>query len=160
MNKNLRFHLFPKKRELKDQWIAKIRRNKGDYFGAALKPGNRNRNPELKNKAKRSSSNPQKLSCIFLICKRKRTIKNVLKLLIKESPVFQCQCSCNFSFLVRAMDIRTLSIVRHISDNLILNTGKMTKTCLLVTATLLSDLHAICQSFNLGFVPLRYRTNQ
>ena len=31
-NKNLRFHRFPKKRELKDQWIAKIRRDEGDYF--------------------------------------------------------------------------------------------------------------------------------
>ncbi|RMX56915.1 hypothetical protein pdam_00024219 [Pocillopora damicornis] len=31
-NENLRFHRFPKKRELKDQWIAKIRRDKGDYF--------------------------------------------------------------------------------------------------------------------------------
>ena len=30
--KNLRFHCFPKKRELKDQWIAKIRRDEGDYF--------------------------------------------------------------------------------------------------------------------------------
>ena len=31
-NKNLRFHRFPKKRGLKDQWIAKIRRDEGDYF--------------------------------------------------------------------------------------------------------------------------------
>ena len=31
-SKNLRFHRFPKKRELKDQWIAKIRRDEGDYF--------------------------------------------------------------------------------------------------------------------------------
>ena len=31
-NKNLRFPRFPKKRELKDQWIAKIRRDEGDYF--------------------------------------------------------------------------------------------------------------------------------
>ena len=31
-NKNLRFHRFPKKRELKDQWIAKVRRDEGDYF--------------------------------------------------------------------------------------------------------------------------------
>ena len=31
-NKNLRFHRFPKKRELKDQWIAEIRRDEGDYF--------------------------------------------------------------------------------------------------------------------------------
>ena len=31
-NKNLRFHRFPKNRELKDQWIAKIRRDEGDYF--------------------------------------------------------------------------------------------------------------------------------
>jgi len=38
-------------------------------------------------------------------------------------------------FLVRALDIRTLSIVRH---NLILNTRKTTKVRLLVTATLLS----------------------
>jgi len=33
-SKNLRFHRFPKKRELKDQWIAKIRRDEGDYFTA------------------------------------------------------------------------------------------------------------------------------
>ena len=31
-SKNLRFHRFPKKRELNDQWIAKIRRDEGDYF--------------------------------------------------------------------------------------------------------------------------------
>ena len=31
-NKNLRFQRFPKKRELKDQWIAKIRRDEGGYF--------------------------------------------------------------------------------------------------------------------------------
>ena len=31
-NKNLRFHRFPKKKGLKDQWIAKIRRDEGDYF--------------------------------------------------------------------------------------------------------------------------------
>ena len=31
-NKNLRFHHFPKKRELKDQWIAKICWDDGDYF--------------------------------------------------------------------------------------------------------------------------------
>ena len=31
-NKNLRFHRFPKKRELKDQWIVKIRREEGDLF--------------------------------------------------------------------------------------------------------------------------------
>ena len=31
-SKNLRFHRFPKKRELNDQWIAKIRREEGDYF--------------------------------------------------------------------------------------------------------------------------------
>ena len=31
-SKNLRFHRFPKKRKLNDQWIAKIRRDEGDYF--------------------------------------------------------------------------------------------------------------------------------
>ena len=31
-NKNLRFHRFPKKKRLKDHWIAKIRRDEGDYF--------------------------------------------------------------------------------------------------------------------------------
>ena len=31
-NKNLQFHRFQKKRELKDQWIVTIRHNKGDYF--------------------------------------------------------------------------------------------------------------------------------
>ena len=31
-SKNLRFHRFPKKRELNEQWIAKIRRDEGDYF--------------------------------------------------------------------------------------------------------------------------------
>ena len=34
-NKNLRFHRFPKKRELKDQQIAKIRRDEGDYFAVS-----------------------------------------------------------------------------------------------------------------------------
>ena len=31
-NKNLRFHRFPKKREQKDRWISKIRRDEGEYF--------------------------------------------------------------------------------------------------------------------------------
>ena len=31
-NKNLRFQRFPKKRELKDQWIAKFRRDDEGYF--------------------------------------------------------------------------------------------------------------------------------
>ena len=31
-NKSLRFHRFPKKKGLKDRWIAKIRRDEGDYF--------------------------------------------------------------------------------------------------------------------------------
>ena len=31
-NNNLRFHHFPKKKGLKDHWIAKIRRDEGDYF--------------------------------------------------------------------------------------------------------------------------------
>ena len=55
------------------------------------------------------------------------------------------------------MDIRTLSIVRH---NMILSTRKTTKVRLLVSATLLGDLHAIRQRYNLAFVPSRYRTSQ
>ena len=108
---------------------------------------NENRNPESKNKANN----------VFQIhiwhAKVKRSIKNGFKaqLLRKGFPDISVQCSCNCYYL-RAMDIRTLSIVQH---NLILSTRKATEVRLLVTVTLLSDLHAICQSHNLAFVPSR-----